>query len=111
MVGHTGKLDAAIKAAACLDTCVQRVVEALDEVGGEALITADHANHGQMTYPNSGQVHTSHTIVLVSLVYTGNRILGLKDDGSLCDIATTLLTLMGLEQPQEMSGRSLAEIN
>ncbi|HLV78413.1 MAG TPA: 2,3-bisphosphoglycerate-independent phosphoglycerate mutase [Marinobacter sp.] len=111
MVGHTGKLDAAIKAAECLDTCVQRVVEALDEVGGEALITADHGNLEQMTDPNSGQVHTSHTIGPVPLVYTGNRNLGLKDDGSLCDIAPTLLTLMGLEQPQEMSGRSLAEIN
>jgi len=111
MVGHTGKLDAAIKAAECLDTCVQRVVEALDEVGGEALITADHGNLEQMTDPNSGQVHTSHTIGPVPLVYTGSRNLGLKDDGSLCDIAPTLLTLMGLEQPQEMSGRSLAEIN
>ncbi|MEC7432909.1 MAG: 2,3-bisphosphoglycerate-independent phosphoglycerate mutase, partial [Pseudomonadota bacterium] len=62
MVGHTGKLDAAIKAAEFLDQCVQRVVEALDEVGGEALITADHGNCEQMTDPNSGQVHTSHTI-------------------------------------------------
>src|SRR5690554_1545201 len=111
MVGHTGKLDAAIKAAECLDQCVQRVVEALDEVGGEALITADHGNCEQMTDPKSGQVHTSHTIGPVPLVYTGHRNVNLKDDGSLCDIAPTLLTLMGLQQPQEMSGHSLAEIN
>lgn len=111
MVGHTGKMDAAVKAAECLDQCVQRVVEALDEVGGEALITADHGNCEQMTDPNSGQVHTSHTIGPVPLVYTGHRNVNLKDDGSLCDIAPTLLTLMGLQQPQEMSGHSLAEIN
>lgn len=111
MVGHTGKMDAAVKAAECLDHCVQRVVEALDEVGGEALITADHGNCEQMTDPKSGQVHTSHTIGPVPLVYTGHRNVNLKDDGSLCDIAPTLLTLMGLQQPQEMSGHSLAEIN
>lgn len=111
MVGHTGKMDAAVKAAECLDQCVQRVVEALDEVGGEALITADHGNCEQMTDPKSGQVHTSHTIGPVPLVYTGHRNVNLKDDGSLCDIAPTLLTLMGLQQPQEMSGHSLAEIN
>ncbi len=111
MVGHTGKMDAAVKAAECLDQCVQRVVEALDEVGGEALITADHGNCEQMTDPKSGQVHTSHTIGPVPLVYTGHRNVNLKNDGSLCDIAPTLLTLMGLQQPQEMSGHSLAEIN
>ncbi|QBM15926.1 2,3-bisphosphoglycerate-independent phosphoglycerate mutase [Marinobacter sp. JH2] len=110
MVGHTGKLDAAIKAAECLDQCVQRVVEALDEVGGEALITADHGNCEQMTDPNSGQVHTSHTIGPVPLVYTGPRAITLKDNGSLSDIAPTLLTLMGDKAPEEMTGQNLAEI-
>ncbi|MET4028211.1 2,3-bisphosphoglycerate-independent phosphoglycerate mutase [Marinobacter sp. MBR-99] len=109
MVGHTGKLDAAIKAAECLDKCVQRVVEALDEVGGEALITADHGNCEQMTDPTSGQVHTSHTIGPVPLVYTGPRKVTLKDDGSLSDIAPTLLALMGDDQPKEMSGHSLVD--
>ena len=108
MVGHTGKLDAAIKAAECLDHCVQRVVEALDEVGGEALITADHGNCEQMTDPNSGQVHTSHTIGPVPLVYTGPRTVTLKDGGSLSDIAPTLLALMGDTPPKEMTGHSLA---
>ncbi|MGQ7271222.1 2,3-bisphosphoglycerate-independent phosphoglycerate mutase [Pseudomonadota bacterium 24LQ007] len=111
MVGHTGKLDAAIKAAECLDQCVQRVVEALDEVGGEALITADHGNCEQMTDPNSGQVHTSHTIGPVPLVYTGHRKVNLRDDGSLCDIAPTLLALMGTEKPSEMTGHSLVEFD
>jgi len=110
MVGHTGKLDAAIKAAECLDRCVQRVVEALNEVGGEALITADHGNCEQMTDPESGQVHTAHTIGPVPLVYTGHRKITLKDDGSLCDIAPTLLALMGDSKPEEMTGHSLADI-
>ncbi|HLT12952.1 MAG TPA: 2,3-bisphosphoglycerate-independent phosphoglycerate mutase [Marinobacter sp.] len=111
MVGHTGKMDAAVKAAECLDKCVQRVVEALDEVGGEALITADHGNCEQMTDPSSGQVHTSHTIGPVPLVYTGHRNVTLKDGGSLCDIAPTLLALMGDEAPEEMTGHSLADIH
>ena len=111
MVGHTGSLEAAIKAAECLDQCVQRVVEALDEVGGESLITADHGNCEQMTDPNSGQLHTSHTIGPVPLVYTGPRNVSLKDDGSLSDIAPTLLTLMHLPQPAEMTGHNLADID
>ena len=96
---------------ACLDQCVQRVVEALDEVGGEALITADHGNCEQMTDPNSGQVHTSHTIGPVPLVYTGHRKVNLRDDGSLCDIAPTLLALMDTEKPAEMTGHSLVEFD
>lgn len=109
MVGHTGKLDAAIKAAECLDQCVQRVTGALEEVGGQALITADHGNCEQMTDPNSGQLHTSHTIGPVPLVYVGPRKLRLKDDGSLSDVAPSLLSLMDLEPPAEMTGHSLVE--
>ena len=110
MVGHTGKLAAAIKAAECLDECVKRVVEALDEVGGEALITADHGNCEQMTDPNSGQAHTAHTTGPVPLVYTGHRKVALKNDGNLSDVAPSLLTLMGLDQPKEMTGHSLVQI-
>lgn len=110
MVGHTGKLDAAIKAAECIDQCVARITEALQEVGGEALITADHGNCEQMTDPNSGQVHTAHTIGPVPLIYAGPRNVNLKDDGSLSDVAPTLLNLMALEQPAEMTGHSLVEI-
>ncbi|WP_092006648.1 2,3-bisphosphoglycerate-independent phosphoglycerate mutase [Marinobacter pelagius] len=111
MVGHTGKLDAAIKAAECIDRCIKRVVEALDEVGGEALITADHGNCEQMTDPSSGQPYTAHTIGPVPLVYTGHRKVHLKNDGSLSDVAPSLLTLMGLEQPEEMTGHSLVELD
>ncbi|WP_297790925.1 2,3-bisphosphoglycerate-independent phosphoglycerate mutase [uncultured Marinobacter sp.] len=110
MVGHTGKLDAAIKAAECIDHCVKRITEALEEVGGEALITADHGNCEQMTDPNSGQVHTAHTIGPVPLIYTGPRQVTLQDDGSLSDVAPSLLTLMGLDQPAEMTGHSLVSI-
>lgn len=107
MVGHTGNLAAAIKAAECIDHCVQRVVEALDEVDGQALITADHGNCEQMTDPDSGQVHTAHTTGPVPLIYTGSRNLSLSDEGSLSDVAPSLLTLMDLEQPKEMTGHSL----
>ncbi|MDC8457223.1 2,3-bisphosphoglycerate-independent phosphoglycerate mutase [Marinobacter sp. DS40M6] len=110
MVGHTGKLDAAIKAVECIDQCVARITEALQEVGGEALITADHGNCEQMTDPNSGQVHTAHTIGPVPLIYVGPRKVNLRDDGSLSDVAPTLLSLMSLEQPAEMTGHSLVEI-
>jgi len=109
MVGHTGKLDAAIKAAECIDQCVRRVVEAIDEVGGNALITADHGNCEQMTDPESGQVHTAHTIGPVPLVYAGARKVQLLDGGSLSDVAPSLLTLMDLEQPEEMTGHSLVK--
>lgn len=111
MVGHTGKLDAAIKAAECLDTCVRRVCEALEEVGGQALITADHGNCEQMTDPTSGQVHTAHTIGPVPLVYVGPQPVTLSDDGSLSDVAPSLLTLMGLDQPAEMTGHSLVKLD
>jgi len=111
MVGHTGKLDAAIEAAECIDQCVARIAEALKEAGGEGLITADHGNCEQMTDPNSGQVHTAHTIGPVPLIYVGPRQVSLADDGALSDVAPSLLTLMGLEQPAEMTGHSLVSID
>jgi len=111
MVGHTGSLGAAIKAAECLDGCLKQINEALADVDGQALVTADHGNLEQMTDPKSGQVHTSHTIGPVPLVYLGKRNVTLSDDGSLSDVAPTLLKLMGVEQPAEMSGRSLVSVN
>ncbi len=111
MVGHTGNLEAAIKAAECIDDCVSKIAAALEDVGGEALITADHGNCEQMTDPNSGQVHTAHTIGPVPLIYIGPRKVSLKDDGALSDVAPSLLTLMGLEQPAEMTGHSLVAID
>ena len=108
MVGHTGVYDAAIKAVEVLDTCLGRVEQALLEVGGEALVTADHGNCEQMLDYGSGQLHTQHTTELVPLVYIGQRKLQLNPaGGKLADIAPTLLGLMGLPQPPEMTGANL----
>ncbi|WP_166263891.1 2,3-bisphosphoglycerate-independent phosphoglycerate mutase [Marinobacter caseinilyticus] len=109
MVGHTGKLDAAIEAAECLDQCIERIAKAIDEVGGQALITADHGNCEQMTDPKSGQVHTAHTIGPVPLVYIGSNVSSLQEGGSLSDVAPTLLALMGIDKPAEMTGHSLVD--
>ena len=107
MVGHTGKLDAAIKAAECLDKCLEHVNQAINEVNGHCLVTADHGNAEQMQNNETGQAHTSHTTLPVPLVYIGDIPLTLKDDGKLSDIAPSLLDLMGLPIPAEMTGSSL----
>ncbi len=108
MVGHTGVYDAAIKAVEALDACLGRVEQALLEVGGEALVTADHGNCEQMLDYGSGQLHTQHTTELVPLVYIGSRQLRLnRAGGRLADIAPTLLGMMGLPQPEEMTGTNL----
>jgi len=111
MVGHTGNFAAAVKAVEVIDQCISRVLEALEKVAGETLITADHGNVELMVNPTTGQAHTAHTTWPVALVYDGPRKsqLHLKD-GALCDLAPTLLALMGLEQPAEMTGHSLAEL-
>ncbi|EAR60035.1 2,3-bisphosphoglycerate-independent phosphoglycerate mutase [Neptuniibacter caesariensis] len=109
MVGHTGKFDAAVKACEVVDDCVEKVLAALREVDGEALITADHGNVELMVNPETGQPHTSHTNWPVALIYDGPRNGELNlADGALCDLAPTLLSLMGLEAPEEMSGKPLA---
>ena len=108
MVGHTGVYSAAVKAVEALDACLGRVEAALGEVGGQALITADHGNCEQMQDYESGQLHTQHTTELVPLVYVGPRALQLDPRGGiLADIAPTLLDLMALPQPGEMTGHSL----
>ncbi|XOV87069.1 MAG: 2,3-bisphosphoglycerate-independent phosphoglycerate mutase [Pseudomonadota bacterium] len=109
MVGHTGKLDAAIKAVECIDTCLGRVEAAILASGGHCLITADHGNVEQMTDEHTGQAHTAHTSELVPLVYVGNKTIQLRDGGALADVAPTLLELMELEQPVEMTGQSLIQ--
>ncbi len=106
MVGHTGNLKATIKAIEALDGCLAQVVEAIQNVGGEVLITADHGNAEQMVNPDTGQPHTAHTSNPVPLIYIG-RPAELLPSGALSDVAPTMLYLMGLEQPAEMSGRSL----
>ena len=107
MVGHSGVFDAAVKAVECLDACVGRIVEALDKVGGEALITADHGNVEQMEDESTGQAHTAHTCEPVPFIYVGKRALKVREGGVLADVAPTMLKLLGLPQPQEMTGKSI----
>lgn len=109
MVGHTGNFEAAKQAAQCLDQCLQRIAKALEESHGQCLITADHGNAEQMSDPSSGQAHTAHTTLPVPLVYLGPQHIQLADKGKLSDIAPSLLTLMGLDSPVEMSGTSLIQ--
>jgi 2,3-bisphosphoglycerate-independent phosphoglycerate mutase len=107
MVGHSGVFDAAVKAVECLDLCVGRIVDALEKVGGEALITADHGNVEQMSDETTGQAHTAHTTEPVPFIYVGKRDFKVRDGGVLADVAPTMLMLMGLEKPAEMTGTSI----
>jgi 2,3-bisphosphoglycerate-independent phosphoglycerate mutase len=109
MVGHTGNFDAAIRAIETLDACIGRVVAAAREAGGEVLITADHGNAEMMFDPATGQPHTAHTLNRVPFVYVG-RAATMAADGALQDIAPTMLALMGLPQPPEMTGKSLVQL-
>ena len=111
MVGHTGVFSAAVAAVECLDGCVGRIVAALDKVGGEALITADHGNVEQMADESTGQAHTAHTCEPVPFIYVGKRPLSLREGGVLADVAPTLLTLLGLPQPTEMTGKSIISLS
>ena len=106
-VGHTGNFEASVKAVEVVDSCLQQVVEAVAEQDGQVLITADHGNVEEMFDEVSNQPHTQHTTLPVPLIYAGGQDLALDKDGSLADVAPTLLALMGLDQPKEMSGRSL----
>lgn len=107
MVGHTGVFDAAVKAVEALDTCVGRIVQALEKVGGEALITADHGNVEQMEDACTGQAHTAHTSEPVPFIYVGTRKVKVREGGVLADVAPTMLKLLGLEKPAEMTGTSI----
>jgi 2,3-bisphosphoglycerate-independent phosphoglycerate mutase len=106
MVGHTGNLEATTRAIEVLDECLGRVVTAMREGGGEVLITADHGNAETMRDLQTGQAHTAHTLNLVPLLYVGRKA-GIDARGALQDVAPTLLAMMGLPQPSEMTGRSL----
>ena len=108
MVGHTGKMDAAIKAVETLDTCLQRVTDAILSVDGACLITADHGNVELMVDPKTGGPVTSHTNGPVPLVYIANNgAHKTLTEGRLCDIAPTLLGMLDLSKPAEMTGKNL----
>ena len=108
MVGHTGVFEAAVKAVETVDTCVGRIVEAVNKMGGDLLITADHGNADCMVNED-GSPMTAHTTNPVTLIYVGQQEKTFKKAGALCDLAPTLLELMNLDIPEEMEGTSLFE--
>ncbi|KKO46347.1 phosphoglyceromutase [Arsukibacterium ikkense] len=109
MVGHTGIMAAAVQAVEAVDHCVGRVVAALQQVGGECLITADHGNVEMMQDVSSGQAHTAHTSGPVPLIYVGRPATAIAG-GILSDIAPTMLQLLGLPKPPEMTGKVLMQL-
>ena len=109
MVGHTGVMEAAVKAVETVDNCVGKLVDKIVEIGGSAIITADHGNAELMVDPETEKVITSHSVNPVPFIVAGKDFLGkeLLTDGRLSDIAPTVLDIMGLEKPEEMTGHSL----
>ncbi len=108
MLGHTGSIDATVKALESLDSCVKQVVDAIEANEGTVLITADHGNAEQMIDYKTGEPHTAHTTNPVPLVVVGRDNIKLKE-GRLADLIPTMLELMNLEKPEEMTGESLIE--
>jgi 2,3-bisphosphoglycerate-independent phosphoglycerate mutase len=108
-VGHSGIFKAAAKAVEVIDECIGKLLLAVENAGGQCLITADHGNVEQMFDEETGQPHTQHTTLPVPLIYIGEKKISLLKQGSLSDVAPTILTLMDLPQPKEMSGKSLVK--
>ena len=111
MVGHSGIFEAAVKSVEAVDECLGRVLDATLKAGGEALVTADHGNVEEMYDPESGQVSTQHSTLPVPLIYVSSRKGSIAEGGSLADLAPTMLHLMGLPQPKEMTGRNLVTLS
>ena len=108
MVGHTGIMEAALKAVAAVDECLGRVEKAIKDVGGVMIVTADHGNAEKMVDEKTGEPYTAHTVGKVAAILVNDRS-GVKcmKDGRLADIAPTMLELLNIKQPQEMTGTSL----
>ncbi|MCA9883072.1 MAG: 2,3-bisphosphoglycerate-independent phosphoglycerate mutase [Anaerolineae bacterium] len=111
MVGHTGSLEAAIKAVETVDECANKLVEAVQAKGGVAIVTADHGNCERMIELATGEAHTYHTTNPVGLFVLGPGYFRLRPRGKLADVAPTILDLMGLEKPKEMTGESLVDVH
>ena len=109
MVGHTGKMDACIKAAEAVDFALKEILDALKEAGGEAIVTADHGNMELLYDVKNNAPFTAHTTFPVPLVYVGERECTLIADGALCDVIPSLFHMMDIGQPKEMTGKSLCE--
>ncbi|MFT4994628.1 MAG: 2,3-bisphosphoglycerate-independent phosphoglycerate mutase [Paraglaciecola sp.] len=110
MVGHTGNFAAAVKACEAVDSCVGRVVAAIEKTGSECLITADHGNAEKMLDEVSGQAHTAHTSELVPFIHVGRKSTARKG-ATLSDVAPTMLHLMGMPQPDEMTGKPIVTLD
>lgn len=110
MVGHTGNFAATVKAIETVDECLGKIIQALQEVGGEAIITADHGNAEQMYNYETKQPHTAHTCDPVPFIYIGRPAKIVKENGKLSDIAPTLLYLLGLHPPPQMTGENLLKL-
>ena len=112
MVGHTGKLDAAVRACETVDACVGRVLNAFQKRNGIAIVTADHGNAEQMIHPETGGPHTAHTTYDVDLIVVDDRCKGrrLREGGRLADVMPTSLEMLGIDTPSEMEGRSLLSV-
>ena len=109
MVGHTGNFAAAVEAVEVIDSCLKEIINAIKEVNGQLIVTADHGNVEQMLDTTTNQPLTSHTKGPVPLVYVGNKKIKFKTLGSLCDIAPTVLALMDMPIPNQMTGTVLVE--
>jgi 2,3-bisphosphoglycerate-independent phosphoglycerate mutase len=108
MVGHTGDLAAAVRAVEAVDGCLGRLTQAIQAAGGVMFVTADHGNAEQMYDEQSHQKHTQHTLNRVpALLFNGPASVHSLSDGKLADVAPTMLALMGVPQPAEMTGRSM----
>lgn len=111
MVGHTGDFDASVRAIECLDSCMQQIWQAIADQGGKLLITSDHGNAEKLFDEKTQQPHTAHTSEPVPLLYIGGNWHFTYKEGSLIDVAPTILTLLGIKVPKEMTGHSLLEKN
>ncbi|HBF35881.1 MAG TPA: 2,3-bisphosphoglycerate-independent phosphoglycerate mutase [Firmicutes bacterium] len=107
MVGHSGIFEAAVKAVEAVDKCIGRIVEVLKEKGGVALITADHGNAEEMIDPKTGEPRTAHTSNPVKCIYFGNSEVKALKNGKLSDVTPTIIELLGISKPPEMTGKSL----
>lgn len=110
MVGHSGLMDAAIKAVEAVDESLEKVLAAVKKVGGDALVTADHGNVEEMFDEETGQPHTQHSTLPVPFIFVSVRKATMANGGSLADVAPTMLALLDLPQPKEMTGRNLVTL-
>jgi len=111
MVGHTGNIPAAIKAVEFVDDCLGQVAATLREVGGEMVVIADHGNAEKMVDEDTQQAHTAHTINPVPFIYVGRKAEMTKKLGKLIDLAPTMLRLIGIDVPKEMTGECLLNLS